>query len=240
MGDEDVSAGCDPMRKLLHVPVLHVSADLGSVAPFMDKKSAEICGKVRWEKHKQSVSKYWNGLECFFKQMDARDLKIYQDGLTADGEPGLRIIERGASRGSRNHEIVLDLVRRGARILKTEDEGLLKQEYEQLLGIVKEGSARERSTASVTNELSREELLEERDRFIAGTVNHTLVEGETGVVFIGAFHNVLPLLARDIKVDEIKQRDKVAAYFRHLIAGGDEKTFDELAAYLSQPPMTGE
>jgi len=225
------------MRKLYHVPVIHVSADLGAVAPAVDRKSAEICGKKRWGKHKQSVLKYWDGLDEFFKRMDARNLKIYQDGLMAGGELGRRIIEEGAGRGSRNHEIVLDLIQRGAQLRKTEDAGLLKQEYEQILEMAQQSSAWERTVAPVGGEFGRDRLLKKRDRFIAETINETLLADETGVLFMGAFHDVISQLTPDIEIEAIKQREKVAAYFRCLISGGDEKTFDRLAAYLTRPPM---
>ena len=121
------------MRKLIYVPVIHVESDLGSISPAVDKRSAEVCGRDRWEKHKQTVTALWDVIEEFFKRLEASHLKIYQDGLMAGGELGQRIVDEGAKRGSRNYLIVLDLIKRGAEIRKTEDVELLKEEFNQLL-----------------------------------------------------------------------------------------------------------
>ena len=54
------------MRKLLYVPVIHVESDMGSIGPDIDKRSADICGRERWEKHKKTVNSFWASLEIFF------------------------------------------------------------------------------------------------------------------------------------------------------------------------------
>jgi len=222
------------MRKLIYVPVIHVESDLGSIAPEIDKKSAEVCGKERWEKHKQTVVTFWDVIEGFFRKLDAGNLKIYQDGLMAGGDLGRRIVEEGAKRGSRNYQIVLDLMKRGAEIRKTEDVELLKEELNQILRIAQNSSAWEKTVAHIGKEVDRKTLLEKRDRFIAKTISETLEDGETGVLFIGAFHDVVPMLAKEIKVQEVKSRKKVKDYFNILISGGNDKKFEELASYLVQ------
>lgn len=89
------------------------------------------------------------------------------------------------------------------------------------------------------SEFGRDRLLKKRDRFIAETINETLLADETGVLFMGAFHDVISQLAPDIAIEAVKQRAKEAAYFRCLVSGGDDKTFDRLAAYLTRPPKSG-
>ncbi len=222
------------MRRLLYVPVIHVDSDLGSIAPAIDKRSTEICGREHWEKHKQVVTAFWNQIEKYFKKLNAGNLKIYQDGLMADGEHGQKIIEEGAQKGSRNYRIVLDLINRGGEIRKTEDIELLKEEYARILKLAQSKSLWERTTAYIGYRFRRDKIMENRDRFIANTINQTLKEGERGVLFIGAFHDVTPYLAEDIHVEEVKNPQKVRDYFRTLISGGDEKKFDELSKYLVQ------
>ncbi|HNY33468.1 MAG TPA: hypothetical protein PKK68_02315 [Methanothrix soehngenii] len=46
----------------------------------------------------------------------------------------------------------------------------------------------------------KDRLLLERDLFIARAIDATLPEGETGLLFIGAAHDVLSKLAGDIEV----------------------------------------
>lgn len=220
------------MRKLLYVPVIHVDSDLGSIAPAIDKRSAEICGRKRWEKHKQTVTTFWDDIEEYFKNMDAANLKIYQDGLMADGDLGKKIIEEGARRGSRNHRIVLDLINSGGEIRKTEDIALLKEEYARILKLAQTRSLWERATAYIGYRVHKDRLMEKRDRFIAKTINETLKEEERGVLFMGAFHEVSQYIAKDIQVKEVKNIEKVRTYFKELISGKNKGKFDELTEYL--------
>ena len=228
------------MRQLLYVPVIHVESDLGSIASAIDKRSAEICGRQRWEKHKQTVTTFWDEIEEYFKKLDSTNLKIYQDGLMADGELGHKIIQEGAKKGSRNYQIVLDLIERGGEIRKTEDIALLKEEYGRILKLAQTKSLWEKTTAYIGYRFHKDQLMEKRDKFIATTINETLKEEETGVLFIGAFHDVIPHLANEIEIEEVKNREKVRDYFKALISRGDEEKFDELSKYLVQSLMTND
>ncbi|MDI6688736.1 MAG: hypothetical protein QME06_11010 [Desulfobacterales bacterium] len=220
------------MRKLLYVPIIHVGSDLGSIAPDIDKRSTQICGIERWERHKQTVSTFWDNIEKYFKKLNADNLKIYQDGLMADGELGLKIIEEGAQKESKNYRIIVDLIRRGGEIRKTEDIALLKEEYNRILKLSQSKSVWERTSAYIGYRFHKDRLMMKRDKFIAGAINQTLKEKETGVLFIGAYHDVIPLLAEDIVVVELKKTKKVSEYFKELIFGKDEERFEELAEYL--------
>ena len=219
-------------RFLLHVPVIHMDADAGSAAGVMDRHSEKICGIERWRRHKQVVAGFWDALEEYFTTVDARELCIYQDGMIVDGDPARKIVEEAAAQGSRNYAILRDLMERGAVIRKTEDPGLLRQEYERILRLAHMKSQWERSTTHLGYEVQRDELLEKRDRFIAHTINQTLREGERGVLFIGAYHETIPLLAEDLVVTGLKSAGKVRDYFRILVSGGDPVLFRELADYM--------
>ena len=225
------------MRELIYVPVIHVESDMGSVGNTIDKRSAEVCGRERWEKHKQVVTTFWDKIERYFISMDVWNLRIYQDGLMADGELGLKIIREGARQGSRNHRIVLDLIERGGVIRKTEDIELLKEEYARILKLAQSKSLWERTTAYIGYRFHKDRLMDKRDNFIAKIINKTLKEKEKGILFIGAFHDVFSYLAGDIEVKEVKSHEKVRDYFKMLISGGDEAKFNELGKYLVQCPM---
>jgi len=226
------------MRELIYVPVIHVESDLGSIAPAINKRSAEVCGKERWEKHKKTVDTFWDVIEEFFKKLDAAGLKIYQDGLMAEGKLGLKIIREGARQGSRNHQIVLGMIERGGVIRKTEDIELLKEEYARILKLAQSKSLWERTTAYIGYRFHKDRLMEKRDSFIAETINETLKEKERGILFIGTFHDVFSYLAADIEVKEVKSREKVRDYFKMLISGGNEEKFNQLADYLVQSTMS--
>lgn len=55
-------------------------------------------------------------------------------------------------------------------------------------------------------------LLRRRDKFIAATIDKTLEKDETGIIFIGACHNVIKRLPKDIRVIELKEVAKIRKY----------------------------
>ena len=223
------------MRKLSYLPIIHMEPDLGSLAADLSRISSRIYGEERWNKHKQTVSDFWDSIANYFDSLDVAGFKIYQDGLMADGELGLKIIEEGAKRGSKNYEIVLKLIRKGAEMRKTEDPSLLKEEYEYIIKLSQSKSLLERGLAYLQYKMRKTRLTEERDKFIAKTINETLQDGEVAVLFLGAYHNVLPWLSQDIPVKEVKEHGKVKAYFEELIRGKNKNKFSELAKYLASP-----
>ena len=223
------------MKKLLYIPIIHMGPDLGSVAVVLDEMSASFYGEERWAKHKETLAKFWTNIADYFTNVDATTLKIYQDGLPADGELGRKIVEESAKRGSKNHQIILDLIKRGAEIRKTEDTVLLKVEYESITKLNQAKSSADRKRAIADYKIRRNRLTRERDKFIAKTIDETLKEGETGVLFIGSYHDILPHLSKDIAVEQVREREKINAYFEELIAGKNEKRLVELAEYLISP-----
>jgi len=223
------------MKKLYYVPIIHTEPDLGSVGAGINRVSSIICGEERWNRHKQTVSDFWNSIADYVDLLGDINLKIYQDGLMADGELGLKIIEEGAKGGSKNHEIVLKLIKKGGEIRKTEDPSLLKEEYGHILKLSQSKSFLEKGLAYLQYKMRKTRLMEERDKFIARNINETLQDGETAILFIGAYHNVFPRLSKDILVKEVKEQDKVKAYFDELIQGKDKNEFEKLAQYLISP-----
>jgi len=218
------------MRTLIYVPMIHSDADLGSTALPLNRKGIEVCGKARWLRHQEIVAGYWETVRSHLDKIDAHGLAIYQDGLMADGLLGRRIIEEGAKRGSPNHQIVLDLIIRGATIRKTEDIELLKKEFDRILQLAaKETEVDEKIRLQCR--IEARQLLAERDRFIADTINQTLQEGEKGVLFIGAFHNIIEELDDDMEIIELKKQRAVRAYFKAVLTG-NEQAFEPLASYM--------
>ena len=62
---------------------------------------------------------------------------------------------------------------------------------------------KEKEEAAGKYEQVKDELIQERDAFIAKAINATLKNNETGLLFIGAAHDVTPLLAKDIEVKSL-------------------------------------
>ena len=77
---------------------------------------------------------------------------------------------------------------------------------------------------------------QQRDEFIAGRINETLAEGETGILFIGAYHDVVHRLAPDIRVGQVKEVARVKEYHKSLInTKRHDQQLQELGEYLVSP-----
>jgi hypothetical protein len=202
------------MRKLCLVPILHMSADMGSLASTLDETAKAEFGQEVWQKHKGAVSSFWDSIGQFFDAMNVKGFKIYQDGMMADGADGLRIIREGISQGSKNFEIIGKLLERGAVLVKTEDLGLVKQEYVYIAKIAHSKSPKEKEVWSLRYKVAQGRLLRQRDDYIAKRIRDTLSEGETGILFIGAYHNILYRLPEDIQVVQVKDVATVREYHK--------------------------
>ncbi|MDP2663674.1 MAG: hypothetical protein Q8R28_23405 [Dehalococcoidia bacterium] len=217
------------MRKLLYVPVIHTQSDMGSLGLAIDEVSATVVGNNRWARHKETVTSFWDVIEGSLTSIEVGPLKVYQDGLAAGGELGRKVVEEAARRGSKNHRIVLDLMEKGAEIRQTEELSLLLEEARLLLQMTQGGS---KAQDARKYERQKQVLTQRRDKSVADSINRTLKEGETGVLFMGAYHNILPLLDQDIEVTAIKDRERVEAYFQELLSGHDEDKLARMASYL--------
>jgi len=218
------------MRRLFYVPIIHTSADMGSVAAQVEEKGRAMSGDEAWNRHKQTVAGFWEAIARYLDALDVNEYQVYQDGLAAGGGLGMRIVDDAASKGSLNYQLVKRLVERGARIVKTEDPSIVLKEVEGIKGIANARTLAQKSWAVAKYELTKRKLLEERDRHIARTVNTTLEHN--GILFIGAFHDVIPRLAGDIVVEEVKTREEVAEYQKSFFVPRRRTRTQELAAYL--------
>lgn len=225
------------MRRLLYVPIIHDEADMGSAGATLAHQSAAMAGKKRWETHTVIVRGFWESIASYLSSFDVSRLKVYQDGMAVDGETGRRIVEEAAKRGSINYQLIRDLLEKGAELRKTEDPVLLLQEHEGIRTAVQQNSATQDQQTGELRRLQQNRLTEQRDEFIAATINATLREGELGVLFLGAYHNVVARLARDIRVQYVKDPELVRAYFAELLAGHDDRKLEELATHLAAPVL---
>jgi len=227
------------MRRLIYIPIIHTDADMGSLASALDQSTAALCGEERWERHKATASHFWQMVSEYLETLDAKNLKVYQDGFVSDGNLGKKIIEEGVRRDSKNYEIIRNLLNRGAEIVSTEDMALLQEEYGYISQIMKAKTPSQRRFSYKEYESRKSQLTMERDRFIARAINETLEDGEAGLLFIGAYHDVVPHFAKDIAVEQLKEQEKVKAYFDELMYGSDERNFERLTSYLTSPVGAG-
>jgi pheromone shutdown protein TraB len=190
------------MRKLVYVRIVHTSADMGSLGEELIQLAISKIGREKWEENQRLIEKFWDELEkeIFQLNLDLEQTRIYQDGLPCEGEMGMKIVRSTAGLGSKNYQIIEKMVAKGARIVATENPELLIEERNLALDILKDSSTAEKEEATKKYIARKDILLEQRDAYIASKINNTLENEKTGVLFIGAEHNVIPKLAEDIEV----------------------------------------
>jgi len=221
------------MRTLLYVPIIHTSADLGSLAEDVTKRGVANLGEKFWEEHKKTVDGFWDAISHYFDSQDVSGIKIYQDGMVAEGEVGEKIVEEGVKSGSKNYELVSKLIERGAVLVKTENFTLVKAEFDRLRKITQAKNLREKLLGFIKYKLTKDILLNKRDKFIAKKIDETLHHSETGILFIGAYHNVKNKLPHGFFIREIKDTKKVKEYQGLLpFYNKHKERFDELSRYL--------
>lgn len=225
------------MRKLVYVPVIHTGSDMGSMRDELGSKTASLLGEEQWKNHVNTVNAYWESIVHYFQNLDytVKGVKLYQDGMFAEGDAAMKILDAGIEAGSRNSEIVLNLIMRGGILVRTEDYRLVKNEYDRIQSLIKPANSLSLLYNLLRYKISKTSDLQKRDAFIAGRISDTLRVNETGILFIGAYHDIIRLLPKDIEVTEVKKTEKVKAYQRLIQSGPGKKPrlLGELSQYLA-------
>lgn len=210
------------IRELLYVPIIHNQADLGSFETRLSLEGERKYGQAAWQDHLKQVQKSWNEIENKIKQqfnsIPVDKVRIYQDGLLKAGEIGLKIVKEVARLGSKNYQILEDLLRKGAHLEEAESKEIVLQEYEHLFRIMKATTSAEQLKAYLTYQEVAQELLNKRDIYIANRINITLKKDETGIAFFGGKHSIVDRLDKDITITIIQEfKDKISAMLRNRI-----------------------
>jgi hypothetical protein len=190
------------MRRLIHIPIIHTSADLGSLSGAVRAHYTKVCGSSGWDQREQIVRALWTDIR---KNLDALHIegpktRIYQDGLPVCGFEE-RIVRELAGAGSGNHQLILRLLDQGAVLMGTEDPRLLMEEYELQKQNLEGKAGGEISEEELRNRADN--LLKARDAFIAERIGATLREGETGLLFLGALHRLETGKLSDIRIETL-------------------------------------
>ena len=197
------------MRQLIAIPIVHTPADLGSQREVARQAYITRYGVQRWHQHLEVLAQLWHRIRqrVLALPVDFTTVRLYQDGLPRCGHE-LAIVETLAAAGSSNHQLLLELVNRGAILMGTEDPALLLQEHDHLR---KQHSAQPTPGAEVPPPYDT--LIAQRDASIASRIASTLTEGELGLLCIGALHRVAERLPKDIAVyglfDDLEQSTQV-------------------------------
>jgi hypothetical protein len=183
------------VRALIYVPIIHSEVDLGSMAEQVRRPFEEAFGLGEWQRRYASIEQMWDGLrqKLLGLPLDWRNTRLYQDGLPVCAMEA-EIVRDLAAQGSRNYQLLAQLMELGAHLMGTESPQLLLDEYGRIRRLAQ--AAQRQETGAPAEELGREgeALLRDRDAFIARRIDETLGGEETGILFIGLLHRVDDLL----------------------------------------------
>lgn len=186
---------------LIYIPVIHTGADIGSLGAILGEQFTLKYGGAAWEGHRRAIEEMWKGLTQRIHDLNLNwpSVRIYQDGLPVCGREK-DMIRDMVGKGSYNFALIQSLLDKGAQVEGTESPFLLLKEYDHMKSLAEAKTDRDIQNARTTSEKMERELLFKRDRFICGRINQTLRAEETGILFIGLFHEVDQWLAKDITV----------------------------------------
>lgn len=184
------------MRQLIIIPIVHTPADLGSQQDRAREAYIARYGAQQWDQHLEMLAQLWHTIRqrVLALPVHCTTVRLYQDGLPICGHE-LAIVETLAAAGSSNHQLLLELVNRGAMLMGTEDPALLVQERERL-----GQQCTAQPTCGSAESPLYDALMAQRDAAIASRIAATLAAGELGLLFIGALHRVGQRLPEDIAV----------------------------------------
>lgn len=192
------------MRTLIYVPMVHSEADLGTMAEEVRRKLADTVGAGAAARRAGLVDAMWDGIRrrLLGEPVTWARVRLYQDGLPVCGWED-KIVRDVAATGSKNHLLLLDLVKRGATLMGTEDAALVVREYRRVQRLVEAARSRAPDEEMRAIVAEGDEILAARDAFIARRIDETLAEDEVGILFAGLLHRVDELLSGKLEVKPV-------------------------------------
>ncbi len=192
---------CVEKRTLIYLPIIHTPQDMGNLGESIRQAAVKILGKQSLKQKDQMVNRIWTAIEQAIDVMELpfEKVRLYQDGLPVCSRE-MEIVTDLADTGSRNHRLLVQLIRKGAMLMGTESAELLLAEY-RLVKQTVSGRFGAAGTAALRDRHKKADvLLKKRDQFISKRINSTLGRDETGIIFLGMLHDLQGMLDEDIKV----------------------------------------
>ena len=189
------------IRTLICIPIIHTETDMGTLSESIQRSTLQKFGKKGLKRKEVIIDNLWTEIEQVIDNfaLSYEKVRLYQDGLPVCHHE-TEIVTELANAGSRNHRLLLLLMKKGAKITGTESLELLMEEYELDKQILSARGSRERARIEASRKAMIDSLLKRRDRFISDQINKTLCAGETGILFIGMLHSLRNTLDNDIRV----------------------------------------
>lgn len=189
-------------RQLIWIPVIHTQEDLGSLGGPVRRLHVRQSGRRKWQDRQKVIDQTWANIRQEIEKLnlDYGKVRIYQDSLPCCGREE-EIVHDLARSGSRNHQILVELMGQGALLIGTESPELLLEEYERCRQALQAVGARRGGTPAQQEACDR--ILDKRDCYIAERIERTLLRGETGLLFLGWLHSLGGRLPADIDVKRL-------------------------------------
>lgn len=191
------------VRTLLYIPIVHSEADMGGLRQSVKRAALAQVGLTGWRHKVNLIDHLWleikrviDGLALSYEKV-----RLYQDGLPVCGREA-EIVKEVGKTGSRNYQLLLALMEKGAQIMGSESPELLIEEYEMTKKLLATGSNSKTGgpLGEGQHRTLMHSLLKRRDEYIAKRINTTLGPGETGILFLGGLHSLENRLDKDIRI----------------------------------------
>ena len=195
------------VKKLYYIPIIHNEIDMGSLSKSIERATLHYLGRTALKRKIDLINKMWNTIEQAIQSLNLpyKSVLLFQDGLPVCGQE-VSIVTQLAKAGSRNHQLLLCMMEKGATIMGTESLELLMEEYELAKQMLIEKNILKFSAVRTSQQAFSDSLLKKRDQFIASRINSTLLMGKTGILFWGMLHSVVNWLDNDILVVKMFNR----------------------------------
>ena len=176
---------------MIYVPIIHSEVDLGTMAEEVRKRFEGAFGAEEWTRRCASVEAMWEGIRTKLLALPLvwKRTRLYQDALPICGREA-EIVHELAAKGSRNHQLLAELMQRGATLMGTESAPLMVAEYRRMQDLMQPAQQRASDAAAAQMQREGDALLKKRDTFVANRIDESLADGETGVLFLGLVHRV--------------------------------------------------
>jgi hypothetical protein len=116
---------------LIYFPIIHTQAEMGALGESVVRATLEKVGRAGLSRKTAAIDKIWTSIEGAINALVLAfdQVRLYQDGLPVCGREA-EIVRELAQAGSRNHQLLLRLMEKGATLMGTESGELLVQEYQ--------------------------------------------------------------------------------------------------------------
>lgn len=212
------------MRELIHVPMIHSPEALIADVNLWGSAGAEALADYS----RANYSDYWSRLQKKIAGLRLRDVRVYYESFISSLTPDLNnnffkisLVEELQKMDIPEVDVLVPLIKKSRRFIieRTEDRNLMevmkqavvnfrlvRLEAQGLDNVLPPGEdVPEEFWQSCVSRI-RQAIYDfdlanlRRDEFISERITQTLRVGETGMLFLGALHDVVSRLPQDIKV----------------------------------------